>query len=107
MLQARCLAAAREHYTPVSRGANLQGGKDGALNGREIIRPQAGGNVPAVQENSVQPAERYTGEHVTFGPYVLPSPGTSRCVRSTSRGRAGRAESGLCPSRPRTMRARP
>ena len=54
----------------MSRGANLQGGKDGALDGGEVIKPQTGGNVPPVQENSVQPAERYTGEHVTLGPYV-------------------------------------
>jgi hypothetical protein len=28
---------------------DFQGGKKGALNGSEVIRPQTGGNVPAVQ----------------------------------------------------------
>ena len=74
ILQARCLSAEREHfhYTRVSRAVtDLQGGENGELNRGEVIRPQTGSNVPSVQENPVQPAERNAGEHVTLGPHVL------------------------------------
>ena len=73
ILQARCLTAEREHshYIHLSRRANLQGGENGALNGGEVIRPQTGRNMPAIQENAVQPAEGNASEHVAFGPNVL------------------------------------
>lgn len=54
----------------MSRVTNLEGGKNGALNRGEVIRLQTGGNVPAFEENSVSPAERNAGKHVTLGPHV-------------------------------------